>query len=159
MMTKRNLLALLGFLALTAIVSGVSSYVTMPEVKTWYVPVVKPPLNPPDWVFGPVWTTLYIMIAVSGWLVWKARGFAGARAAFAAYGMQLALNFAWSLIFFGLHRPGIAFADITLLWCSILATIVLFWRIRPLAGYLLVPYLLWVSFASYLNYMIWHLNP
>ena len=124
----------------------------------WYAGLEKPFFNPPSWLFGPVWTVLYLTIAVSGWLVWRQKGFGGARRAFAVYFVQLFLNALWSWLFFGLHFMGLAFVEILLLWGSILATIVLFQRHHRFAGWLLVPYLLWVSFASVLNGTLWWLN-
>lgn len=124
----------------------------------WYGALEKPPWNPPSWVFGPVWTILYLMIAVSGWLVWRQAGWRPARGPLVVYAVQLALNGAWSWLFFGLHRPGLAFAEILLLWLSIVLLVVLFSRIRLLAGLLLVPYLAWVTFAALLNYSLWRLN-
>lgn len=130
----------------------------------WYAALRKPAWNPPAWVFAPVWTLLYALIGVSGWLVWDGRRIRGAgpdaagRAALGLYGIQLVLNGAWSWIFFGLHRPGVAFAEILLMWVAILATALAFWRIRPLAGALLLPYLAWVSFAAVLNGTLWRMN-
>jgi len=121
----------------------------------WYAALRKPSWTPPGWLFAPVWTLLYAMMAVAAWLVWRQTGFSGEVGLF---GVQLALNAAWSWLFFGLHRPAIAFADILAMWVAILATLVAFWAVRPLAGWLLVPYLAWVSFASALNGAVWRLN-
>lgn len=126
---------------------------------TWYRDLVKPSWRPPDWLFGPVWLVLYVSIAVSGWLVWRQVGLSAATLAFVVYGSQLILNGFWSVIFFGLHRPGFAFVEILCLWISIAATIAVFHPIDPLAAYLLVPYACWVGFAVVLNYRIWRLNP
>jgi tryptophan-rich sensory protein len=124
----------------------------------WYGTLKKPAWNPPAWIFGPVWTALYTMMAMAAWLVWKREGFAGQRVALAFFLIQLLLNALWSPIFFGLHHALLAFADIVLLWLAVLATVVAFWKARPLAGALLVPYLAWVTFASMLNFAIWSLN-
>ncbi|HEY8485087.1 MAG TPA: TspO/MBR family protein, partial [Longimicrobiales bacterium] len=124
----------------------------------WYRALDKPSWTPPAWVFGPVWTVLYGTMAVAAWLVWKDRGLAGARPALLLFAVQLALNIAWSWLFFGLHRPGLALVDILALWAAILATLLAFWRVRGLAGALLLPYLGWVTFAAALNYRIWRLN-
>lgn len=124
----------------------------------WYAGLVKPPFNPPGWIFGPVWTLLYPTMGISSWLVWKKSGFAKAGPALSVYALQLILNGAWSWIFFGLHRPGWAFAELTILWAAILATVILFWKISTPAGALLLPYLAWVSFAAALNAAIWRLN-
>lgn len=123
----------------------------------WYAELEKPSWNPPAWIFGPVWTFLYAAMAVAGWLVWRA-DHPDRRAALALWALQLVLNALWSWIFFGLYRPGLAAIEIAMLWGAILATAVLFWRIRPLGGALLVPYLAWVSFAAVLNVALWWLN-
>jgi len=124
----------------------------------WYADLAKPSWTPPSWVFGPVWTLLYGMMAVAVWLVWLRRREGGAAAAMALFAVQLAFNAAWSGLFFGLHRPGVALVDLVLLWLALAATVWLFLRRRPAAGALLVPYLLWVSFALALNFAIWRLN-
>ena len=123
----------------------------------WYAELTKPTWNPPAWVFAPVWTLLYISIGVSGWLVWRRTGLL-LSIAFTVFTVQLVLNGTWSWLFFGLHRPDLAFADIVLLWLSILATLLLFWRETWVAGALLIPYLAWVSFATLLNWTLWRLN-
>lgn len=126
------------------------------EPGPWYEGLRKPPLNPPNWVFGPVWSVLYLTIAVAGWLVWCARP-ASARP-LALWGTQLVLNAAWSLLFFGLHLPGVALIEILLLLFLLVATTVSFLRVQALAGLLLVPYVAWVCFAAYLNAGLWYLN-
>lgn len=125
-----------------------------------YQALQKPTWNPPGWLFGPVWTVLYALIGTSAWLVWRERRVSAGdrRVAWTAFGVQAALNLAWSPIFFGLGSPGLAFLDISLLWLAVLWTTVAFGRIRPLAGSLLVPYVLWVSFALILNGTIWLMN-
>jgi len=125
----------------------------------WYRQLAKPPLNPPAWVFGPVWTLLYILMGVSAWLVWLRPGLPAAQIPLLLFATQMALNGAWSWIFFGVHQVGLALIDIVLLWAAIAATLVSFWRIRKPAAVLLIPYLLWVSFATYLNAALWRLNP
>ena len=120
---------------------------------------VRPEWAPPPQWFGPVWTLLYALIGIAAWLVWRVGGFRAAASALALFLVQLAVNALWSWLFFGWHLGALAFADIVLLWLLILATLIAFWRIRPLAGVLLVPYLLWVSFATALNYATWRLNP
>ncbi|MEM7653048.1 MAG: TspO/MBR family protein [Pseudomonadota bacterium] len=124
----------------------------------WYEDLRKPGWNPPNWLFGPAWTVLFIMIAVSGWLVWKQVGLAGGALVFTVYGVQLVLNFIWSGLFFGLKRMDLAFAELVLLWLAIAANIIVFWPISETAAWLLVPYLAWVSFAGVLNFTIWRLN-
>jgi benzodiazapine receptor len=154
----RDLLALAGWLALCFAAAGAGSAATLPAIGGWYASIRKPSWTPPNGVFGPVWTTLYAMMAVSAWLVWREAGGRRRRAALGLFILQLALNLAWSILFFGLHRPGAAMADIVGLWLAIVATIVAFRRARPLAGAILVPYLAWVSFASALNLAIWRMN-
>jgi benzodiazapine receptor len=123
----------------------------------WYDALEKPSWNPPSWVFGPVWTTLYVLMGVAAWLVWdRHRG--AARGALALFVVQLAVNAAWSWLFFGLESPGLALIDIIVMWVLIVATIVAFRRLHTLAAMLLLPYLAWVSFATALNFAIWRLN-
>jgi tryptophan-rich sensory protein len=124
----------------------------------WYASLAKPDWTPPGALFAPVWTALYTAMAIAAWLVWR-RGGRSRTPALTLYVVQLALNALWSYLFFGLHRPGLALLDIGLLWAAILPVMVLFWRIRAAAGALILPYLLWVSFAACLNFAIWRLNP
>ena len=138
--------------------AGLGAAVTTPEVSGWYRTIVKPSWNPPDQIFGPVWTTLFLMMAVAAWLVWKQRGLRAAATPLSLFAVQLLLNIAWSWIFFGMHQPGWAFVEIVFLWLAIAATMMAFFRRSPIAGWLLVPYLAWVSFASVLNFVIWRLN-
>jgi len=125
----------------------------------WYAGLVKPALNPPSWVFGPAWTTLYALMGIAAFLVWK-NGWEEkeVKKALSVFGIQLILNAIWSVIFFGLHSPGWALVDIIALWLAIVWTMVVFYKISKPATYLLILYILWVSFASYLNYSIWVLN-
>ena len=124
----------------------------------WYASLAKPSWNPPSSVFAPVWTILYVLMGVAAWLVWREAGFSGARVALSLFIIQLALNALWSYLFFGAQKPMVAFIEIIVLWFAILATLVSFWKVRPSAGALLIPYLCWVSFASALNYQLWRLN-
>jgi benzodiazapine receptor len=124
----------------------------------WYQEIAKPPWTPPAWIFGPVWTALYIMMGVAAWLVWRKRETPGAVVALGVYVVQLVLNGLWSWIFFYLHRIGLALADLIVLWVLIVVTCVLFWRVRRAAGVLLLPYIVWVTFAGFLNQAIWALN-
>ena len=124
----------------------------------WYERLAKPTWRPPNRLFAPVWTVLYFTIAISGWLVWREAGVAGAALPLAIYVLQLVLNAAWTPIFFGLHRPDLGFLDIVLVWLSIIATIALFFPIHPAAALLLLPYLAWVTFAAVLNFVVWSLN-
>jgi translocator protein len=125
----------------------------------WYAQLDKPAWNPPSWLFGPVWTLLYVLMGTAAWLVQDRHGFRGpARTALVLFAVHLLVNAGWSAMFFGLQDPGLAFGWILLLWAMIVTLIVLFWRLRPVAGMLLLPYLAWVSFAAVLNYSIWQLN-
>lgn len=128
------------------------------EPGTWYADLEKPNWTPPSWIFGPVWTLLYILMAVAAWLVWKDGGFRNATTALSLFIVQLVLNAMWSWIFFGLQRPAPAFIEILFLWAVLVATTVVFWRRRSGAGVLLLPYLAWVTFAAALNFAIWQLN-
>lgn len=126
----------------------------------WFATLALPTWQPPSWLFGPVWTVLYILIGVSGWLVAREPGIdvRERRTTWVVFALQAVLNLAWTPLFFGLHQPGWAFLDICLLWPMVLWTTMRFGRIRPLAGWLLVPYVLWVSFALVLNGTIWLMN-
>lgn len=144
-------------LVLPLSVGGLSGFLTSNSVDTWYVTLVKPILNPPSWIFGPVWTTLYIMMGIALYLVWKS-DFNQKDKAIKVFGVQLTLNFLWSILFFGLQNPALALVDIVLMLVFIVWNIVLFYRISKTAGWLLFPYFLWVSFATYLNLAIFLLN-
>jgi len=124
----------------------------------WYASLQKPSWTPPSWLFGPVWTMLYATMAIAAWLVWKRGGFTAQRKPLTLFFVQLALNAAWTPIFFGLHKPGLAFITIVLLSLAIIATIAAFRRVSQIAASLLIPYLLWVAFAATLNFSIWRLN-
>ena len=124
----------------------------------WYRRLQKPSWQPPDWLFGPVWMILYGMIAAAGWLVWEAAG-AAAGLALTLYAIQLVLNAGWSALFFGMRRMDLALIEVGALWLSIAATIAAFWPISQAAAYLMLPYLAWVSFAAFLNYIVLRLNP
>jgi benzodiazapine receptor len=132
---------------------------TSTSVKTWYVRLRKPSFNPPAWLFAPVWLLLYLMMATSAWLVWRNAGWSVPRPVFILFFVQLGFNLAWSGLFFGLHRPGLAFFDILLLLAAIVATAITFRLFSELAFWLLIPYAAWVAFASLLNFEIWRLNP
>lgn len=124
----------------------------------WYAQLQKPAWNPPGWIFGPVWTALYFMMALAAWLIWKRGGFAAHSRPLGLFLLQWLCNAAWSPLFFGWHQPALAFGVIVLLWLALLATVIEFWRIRPGAGLLLLPYLAWVTFAGALNFTLWRLN-
>jgi tryptophan-rich sensory protein len=148
-------LVLLGFLG-ACFLAAVTGALFRPGA--WYERLKKPFWRPPNWLFAPVWSVLYIMIAVSGWLVWREDGFAGAALPLGVYALQLLLNAAWTPLFFGLHRPDLGFVDIAFLWLSVIATIILFQPISVAAAVLLLPYLAWITFAAALNFAVWRLN-
>jgi tryptophan-rich sensory protein len=154
----RDLLGLAAFVAVCFGAAALGALVTARSVTTWYPTLNKPAFNPPDWVFGPAWTLLYLMIALAGWRVWRAGRPAGARPKMTWYSVQLILNVAWSCIFFGARSIGLALVEIVLLLTVIVINVVVFWRVDRLAGWLLVPYAAWVSFASVLNFALWRLN-
>lgn len=144
----------------TAELAGIiGSVFTAPSIADWYGELVKPAINPPSWVFGPVWTTLFALMGIAAFLVWK-KGLErrDVKIALGIFIGQLMLNTLWSIVFFGLQNPGGALIEIGLLWSAILATIIAFARISKPAAWLLLPYILWVSFAMYLNYALWTLN-
>ncbi len=152
----RRALALVCWLSLCFSAASLGAFFMPGE---WYATLKKPSWNPPGWLFGPVWSALYTMMAVAAWLVWKRGGFATLRRPLSLFLVQLALNAAWTPLFFGWHRPGLAFAEIFLLWLAIAATIADFRPVSRAAMLLLVPYLAWVSFAAVLNFTLWRLNP
>lgn len=158
MSTFKQGLGLAVFVVICFGAAGIGSFFTMPSITNWYAGLKKPSWNPPSWLFGPVWTILYLSMAVAAWLIWRQVGASGTVVPLTIFGIQLALNLAWSIIFFGQHKIGLAFVDLILMWAAILATIIAFRNVNTLAGWLLVPYLAWVSFAGYLNYTIWRLN-
>ena len=154
-MKLSSLLVLAGFIAVCFLASTMGAIF---RPGYWYEQLAKPSWRPPNWLFAPVWTLLYLTIAISGWLVWREVGFARGALPLGIYLLQLLLNAAWTPLFFGLHRPDLALFDIALLWLSIIATIAVFYPISPSAAFLLLPYLVWVSFAAALNFSIWRLN-
>lgn len=129
------------------------------DAGAFYAQLVRPWWAPPAWLFGPVWSALYALMAAAAWLVWRERGFAGARAALVLFAVQLAANALWTWLFFALRRGDLAFAEVLVLCCLVVATIVSFQRISALAAALLVPYLAWSTFASALTFAVWRLNP
>ncbi|PWB72945.1 TspO protein [candidate division GN15 bacterium] len=124
----------------------------------WYTQLRKPSWTPPGYLFGPVWSLLYLSMGVAAWLVWKRGGYSGAPVALTLFLIQLVFNGLWSWLFFGLQRPGLAFVDIAILWILVLATTLAFWRQGAAAGTLMIPYITWLSFASALNFSIWRMN-
>ncbi|MFM7806851.1 MAG: TspO/MBR family protein [Planctomycetota bacterium] len=153
---SRSWPALVGFVLLCVVGGAASGLVTPPD--GWYWRLAKPSWTPPPWLFGPVWTLLYLMMGVSAWMLWRRRAMPGGRLATGLFFAQLALNFAWTPLFFGLHALGVAFAEIVMLWLLIAATIATGWRAHRVAAALMLPYLAWVTFASALNFAIWRLN-
>ena len=151
----RAALALAGWLLLTFAAAALGGFSRPGE---WFAALSKPSWNPPGWIFGPVWSALYTIMAIAAWLVWRRGGFTGQRVALSLFLLQLFFNALWSPLFFGLHQLALAFMDIALLWLALLGTVIAFWKVRPLAGALLLPYLAWVTFASALNFAIWQLN-
>jgi translocator protein len=154
----RDVLGLVVFLALCLAVSGIGGAITATSVGTWYQALQKPPFNPPDWVFAPVWTTLYVLIAIAGWRVWRGARFEVRWIGLTVFAVQLALNLAWSFLFFGLQRVDLALVEIVILLLAIIANTILFWRIDRWAGAFFVPYVLWVAYATALNASLWWLN-
>ena len=155
---RKQIIGLVGWLAASFIAAALGSAASI-QAGSFYTQLVRPDWAPPQDIFGPVWTVLYALMGIAAWLVWRVAGFRAARTALTLFLVQLAVNALWSWFFFGWHLGAVAFADIVLLWVLIVATLIAFWRIRPIAGALLIPYLLWVSFASALNYAVWQLNP
>jgi tryptophan-rich sensory protein len=154
---KHPVAVLTGLVVVCLGVGFVGSLWTAPAISGWYAGLAKPSWTPPGAIFGPVWTVLYVSMAVAAWLVWRRVGWA--RVPMTVFALQLLLNLAWSGIFFGARQPGAAFVEICVLWVAIVATIVTFGRVSRPAGALLVPYLAWVSFASALNFARWRANP
>ncbi len=150
-----GIIALIGWLLLTFSAAATGMFV---KTGGWYAELAKPAWNPPSWVFGPVWTTLYIMMAVAAWLAWQRGGWKAQCGPLSLYLVQWVLNALWTPLFFGLQRPGLAFAEILILFLMVMATAIAFLRVRRLAGMMLVPYAVWVGFAAALNFTIWRLN-
>lgn len=155
---SKQLLGLALWLLITFVAAAIGAMASV-NAATFYASLVRPGWAPPGGVFAPVWTTLYIFMALAAWLVWRVNGFRAARGALILFLVQLALNALWSWLFFGWQLGALAFAEVLLLWLTIIATLISFWRIRTLAGALLLPYFAWVSFAAALNFMVWQLNP
>ncbi|MFA5249606.1 MAG: TspO/MBR family protein [Candidatus Paceibacterota bacterium] len=154
-------ISLFVFIAIVEAIQFLGAFPALGAVTTWYPDLAKPFFNPPNWLFAPVWTILYLLIALSGWMIWKERE-GKERAvdlALTVYSIQLVLNAVWSYLFFGSRLLGLAFGEIVILWLAIAANIYFFKRISKRAAYLLVPYILWVSFAALLNFSVWQLNP
>ena len=157
MSKSKQIAGLLGWLALSFVAAAVGA-IASKEAPGFYGQLSLPGWAPPASLFGPVWSLLYALMGIAAWLVWRAGGFCRNRAALALFLLQLAVNATWSWLFFAWHRGGMAFVDILLLCVLVVATLLSFWRVRPLAGVLLVPYLLWIGFAAALNFSVWRLN-
>jgi len=157
-MSKKNIAKLIISIALPLVLGSVAGMFTSQSVPDWYAALNKPAFNPPDWIFGPVWTLLYLLMGISFFMVWKQEKGKLRNLAILIYSVQMFLNFAWSFIFFYFKLIGLALVEIVLLWCAIILMLVLFKKIKPIAAYINTPYLLWVSFAAILNAAYYILN-
>lgn len=156
-MKMSNFLKLITCVIVSEAAGVIGSFFTVSAIPTWYATLQKPPLNPPGWLFGPVWVTLYLLMGISLWLIWKSNAKEKKKALWLFFA-QLILNAIWSPVFFGVQSIGGSLAIIVLLWVVIVLTILVFTKISKTAAWLLIPYILWVSFAAYLNFGIWILN-
>ncbi|MFC2143906.1 TspO/MBR family protein [Candidatus Aenigmatarchaeota archaeon] len=156
---KIDFVKLIVSIIICQVIGGIGSIFTAPSISTWYTTLAKPWFTPPNWVFAPVWITLFLLMGISLYLIWE-KGLKEKRikTAISIFGIQLALNAIWSIIFFGLQSPFYAFIEIIILWIAILATIISFYKISKPAGLILLPYIIWVTIASSLNYYVWILN-
>lgn len=150
----KNVYKLIISIVVCQIAGFIGSIFTSKSIQTWYAGLAKPALNPPDWIFAPIWTTLFLLMGISLYLVWVQQS----KTAIIIFFIQLILNVVWSILFFGLKNPLLAFIEIIILWISILITIIYFYHVSKTSSYLLIPYILWVSFAAYLNFMLYFLN-
>lgn len=155
---KKQILGLVGWMLLSFLVAAIGALASV-QAASFYQTLVQPSWAPPSSVFGPVWTVLYAMMGLSAWLVWREGGWRRQRSVLTMFVVQLAMNGLWSWLFFAWHLGALAFFDIVLMWLLITATLIGFWRVRAVAGALLLPYLCWVSFAAALNFAVWQLNP
>lgn len=155
---RKQIVGLVAWLAASFVAAAIGAAASV-QAGSFYAQLVRPEWAPPGSVFGPVWTVLYALMGIAAWLVWRVGGFRAAGTALTLFLVQLGFNALWSWLFFGWQRGALAFADVVLLCALVVATLAGFWRIRRLAGALLVPYLLWISFAAALNYSVWQLNP
>ena len=154
----KSFVGLASWLAISFVAAAIGAWASI-DAREFYAQLERPAWSPPGWLFGPVWTVLYAMMGVAAWLVWEQRSRTNVRTPLSLFIVQLAANALWSWLFFGWMQGALSVVDILLLWPLILATIIAFWRIKPLAGMLLLPYLAWVSFAAILNIAVWRLNP
>ncbi len=155
---QRQLTGLAGWL-LVSFAAAAAGAVASIEARAFYAQLQRPDWAPPSWLFGPVWSALYILMGVSAWLVWRTGGFKAARSSLVLFLVQLAFNALWSWLFFAWHQGAMAFVEVLLLWVLIAATVASFWRRNAPAGILMLPYLAWVSFAAALTFTVWRLNP
>jgi len=153
---RNQWLVLAGFIVLCIVTGGIGGFATQDAIDGWYNTIAKPWWTPPNAIFGPVWTLLYVMMAVAAWLVWKTKDRLGP--AMLLFAAQLGFNLLWSLLFFGARSPGMALIEVIFLWSSVLLTMLAFFGRQRTAGWLFVPYLAWVSFAAILNLAIWRMN-
>ncbi|TXH71751.1 MAG: tryptophan-rich sensory protein [Thiothrix sp.] len=155
----RQGIGLLAWLAVTFIAAAIGAWGSM-TAPSFYQSLALPSWAPPASVFGPVWSVLYLLMGLAAWLVWRNQGWFGtARVALSLYLSQLVVNALWSWAFFAWHQGGLALLVIAILWCLVLLTLISFWRLNKLAGAFLVPYLAWISFAAFLNFTVWQMNP
>jgi benzodiazapine receptor len=155
---KSNIIKLIVSIILPLSIGAIAGIFTSDAIPGWYETLKQPSFNPPNWVFGPVWTTLYFLMGISLFLIWKQSPNKKRNRAILVFMIQLVLNFCWSFLFFYFHQLGLAFMEIILLWLSIFLMILLFYRLRPLAAYINIPYILWVTFATMLNAAYYFLN-
>lgn len=156
--TRHAILGLLSWFGVTFAAAALGAVASI-QAKDFYGQLVRPTWAPPAWLFGPVWTALYALMAVAAWLVWRRGGFGAGRTALVAFLVQLALNSLWTWVFFRFRMGAASFVEIVVLWGTVLWTLVAFLRLRPLAGILLLPYFAWTSFATVLTWTVWRLNP
>jgi len=157
-MNKRQILKLVVSILLPLGLGAIARIFTAKAIPEWYATLNQPSFNPPNWIFGPVWTSLYILLGISFFLIWKQPATKERNRAISIFLIQLVLNFAWSFLFFYFHQIGLALIDIIVLWILIITMLILFYRIKPLAAYINIPYLPWVTFASILNASYFVLN-
>lgn len=157
---KISIVKLVVSIIVAELVGIIGSFFTTPAIPSWYQFLIKPSFSPPNWLFAPVWTALFLLMGIAAYLVWS-EGWEkrDVKIALSVYGVQLVLNLLWSVLFFGLQSPFYGFLEIIVLWIVIVLNILVFYRVSRKAAYLLIPYIIWVSFAATLNYSIWQLNP
>jgi tryptophan-rich sensory protein len=157
-MKRSNILKLIASLVIPLAIGAIAGISTSKAIPGWYETLNKPSFNPPNWIFGPVWTTLYFLMGISLFLVWRQNASRERNNAILVFITQLVLNFCWSFLFFHFHQIGLALVDIVLLWLCIFLMILLFYKIKPVAAYINIPYILWVTFATLLNAAYYFLN-